>query len=504
MNKFGKILACTLGVVTVAGAVGTMCYYEIPAFKTTADKWLKRTEDKANIGLDVKDNTPTNPNEIIPITPEAFEATYKVVLPSDYLGGQVYAKKLTNGNLFISSSVATGLLYYDASANTTKQVYMEGSSWNYINELDNGDVFICSQSNQGLLIFKSEAKQAEMLTSAYQISRFFKLSSGNYALFCDAYKCLYIDAQTYKVETIWSKSSWSLENLIDLGSDKFLLATGNSNFGLDYYDHTTMSTAQKICDTVSYIKEIFRDDTQVVFMSNYTKLLSFKFEDLSVETLAEFTSIGSKIYDIKYYGNNILLLASGGMYRLDKTTYEVEKLCSLSNYSYSVDNIALKDGNQLITIKSSTSLDIYFLNITEFSVSKLGIMKGSEFFIHKYDNGDIFFGGLSLPNGYTEYSQYFSSTTNTLKNLWPYTNGFGYVLLPNDKILALTTNGSQGLYLFNPADCSYKVLCRFTSADGQGLIEQKDGTVLIETGEDIKYEYDYKTDTLRLVYVAEM
>lgn len=515
MNKFGKIVACTLGAVTVAGAVGAVCYNQIPAFKSTVNKAFKIGEDdKANIGLDVKDTTTSNPNEILPITPEEFKATYKIAVPSEFLGEYLYVKKLSTDNLLISSSVCTSILYYKKATNETKQIYLENKNWKYFEELDNGDVFIASsEDNSGLLVFNvADETVKKIYSSDYGMYSRYKLSTGNYYIGMNTYG-LFVDVSTYKVTSLGylispDKSYGS--TFIDLGNDAFLISFYRSKKKLYYYDYATMSEAKSLGDLCCI--ELFKDEERVVFLGSATTVYEFRLDDLSLTLLYTGETICSggdtwlfptRVYN---YGDNLLICGYGGFFKFDKTACEYSKVLDCySAYKYSFRD--LKNGHQIVYLQNTDYCLIFFFNTTTFEMTRLGSILCTSIYIEEFDNGDLFIGGIgvnsntSSSSGYLRYTYHFSNSTNTLKQLWYNGNGLGYIRLPNDKILALT---NQNLYLFNPADCSYTLLCKFDSSASLSLVEQEDGTVLIETGEDIKYEYDYKTDTLRLVYVASM
>lgn len=512
MNKGLKILTGTLAAVVGAGAVGTACYYNVPSFKSKVNSALnigkKTAEIKSGEMID-------NPNEVKPISPEQFKTQYKVDLPTSFLGGQLFVKQLSNNNLLISSDIATGLLMYDVATDNVSKIELAYSGFKYFTEYD--DLILFSSTEVSFFLNK-EDYSCKLLSIC--VRYFVRLSTGNFVVSVGSYLASYyfLNYSTLKVEKIWGSvnsahaSNFYSTYLTDLGNDKFLLSLNCSSSsgcskGLYYYDNTTMSVVEQIYSTGFEFVKLYEDDSRVILCSYDAGMFSFNKSDLSVTELITGTSYGH-LYYVYTQDNISLFISHWGVYRYDIENNVCEKVYADTLTSGKVNDIALDNGNKMVISYDDYETNIYLLDIESLSLNSLVRLKCGYPELVKFSNGDllIYLSQSAYAKNSTNVSWvsykvcYFSNSDNTLKQLWSSYYADSIALDNGQLLFASYYSDSWSLYLFNPEDQSYKMVLKLDDFDS--FEKQEDGTILINTGTGIDYEYDQLYESFRLVYNA--
>lgn len=496
MNKFGKIMAGTLSVVLGAGAVGGVCYSTIPSFKNKVNEIVRKdkikTNNKANISVDPPTDIaePSNPNEVKPITPEQFKSTYKVDLPSSFLGNYLYVKQLSNDNLLISSSVATSILFYNHETDKVKQIYLEKSSWQYYEEMDNGNVLIGGPVGI-LVMFDASNEQINCLFSSSGtgiFSRFTKLSTGNYAVIGGC--VLFFNPTTLKTERIVSNDC----DIIDCGNDRLIMRYTDR---LYYFDHLTMDEAARVGSVTNNYIYLLSQKEDIVWFVNNGGIYSFDFSTKTLNTIYSSSSLCNYLYDSYVKNDKVYFLTNKGCYSFNLTSNEVIILATYSASYYGYFARDYKNGNILCFCLTGNGYSLGLLDFTNESFSIIAEQLGSSYMrIEELSNGDFIMWSVPTSSSYY-YSYYFHYDECTVAKIasWGVRD---LIRLNNGKYLICTN--SPRLVMFDPEDQIVKDI--FYLNGFESFEKQEDGTILIKTGTGIDYEYDQLYETFRLVYTA--
>lgn len=504
MNKFGKIMAGTLSVVLGVGAVGGVCYSTIPSFKNKVNEIVRKdkiqTNNKANISVDPPTDItePDNPNEVKPITPEQFKSTYKVDLPSSFLGGYLYVKQLSNDNLLISSDIATGILFYNHETAKANKIELEYSGFKYYFEFEDYCVLSTTSSKIALVFNKTDFSVKTLCECS--LTDYKELSTGNFVFVGD--NLYFVNRATLKCEYISGvagSSNFSTKYILDMGNDEIYFSKTDSVGGIFYYDNKTMSTCQRLNNKGLYYT-LLKDETDRLIFVCSEGLVAVNKEDKTTEFIL--TQAFNKIYCVFTVGNISLFVASSGFYSYSIEENTVEKFSISENMNdYMLFNtFNLIDGSMLCFVWKGghSCLHPFLLDIATNSCSYLFQNSGTDFHFLELDNGDLF---IFPKSGSTSvgYCQYFTASDKTMKNLWNAYYG-DYIVLDNGQILVCSKYGDWELRLFNPEDQSSNLVLKLDNFES--FEKQEDGTILIKTGTGIDYEYDQLYETFRLVYTA--
>lgn len=494
MSKFSKILTCSLAGILAIGGVGTACYYKIPSFQTQVKKVLK-TNNKANIGIDNSKNDEgksDNPSEVKPITPEEFKKIYKIELPASFLGDLIFVKNLKNNDLLISSSVSTSILYFNHIEETTKQVTLENKNWRYFEELENGDCVILSYDGGVPLLFKAETKEIikfQNSLEAKKTKRIKLLKNGKVAVI-DYNNLKILNLENMTVEVIGNIGS-ERTNIIERDNGDLILYYSNIYlYKLNSNDLFTVNIG-------NYLLEHSLDfnDNKVLFSSYYYSIIF----DISTLTFKKLEDLKMSRPNLFYSTGNLYFFSDSGngIYKFDTTDESFSKISSLyirSGYENKVN--VLKNGNILYY-----GDNFFVFNIVDFSVNLLGQFNYRDFRFFEFENGDLFIYPKTIQQASgDEGCYYFKVKDNTLTKLTGYisfSNEFPDAFILSNNRVILKREDNQ-IYLFKQEDLSFVKL--LSLKEEVNLILQDDGTVFIETGEDINYEYNPETDTIKVVY----
>ena len=504
----GKKLA--IGIISTilsVGVIGGICYQDIPAFKTSVNSFF---ENASNISISIDKDTDDfkdNENEVKPITPEEFLKTYKFELPSTFLGGDLYVKKLTDNNLIISSSVSPGILICDTDTELINQIESQHSSWKFFKELSNGNCLISSSSkSSGLLLYNIQDNTVVDISInlnriGYNYDFYYQLANGDYFIFGDftdssgtSGSNLYLDSDNNITELDFGRKGSEL--IFELKNGNCLLtSTSTSSSGLYLYNAVD-KTFKSIYGGASW-KFIELSGKCLMSSTEVAGLYVYNIEDNSVSKLLE---DGKGYSYFKLEDGNALVASNVMTSIIYKFNVEDNSLTELySSGRYCSRYIQLSNGNVLIGSSyndySKSSWLLY--NSQGNSVTPLdSICYNAKYTV--FSNGDILFCASSSG---TAGIYLFSLESNTFINI--YTTGYNwkYVqeLANGDCLIGGAASG--GLLYYDSTTCKIRIL--LPSITVTAIIAQSDGTYLIETSDDFDYEYNPETDTIKLVYTVE-
>lgn len=509
MSKFFKVSALGLGAVMGLGAIGSACYQFVPGVKNKVDNVIHKN---ASVKIDKKDDTKIdNPSEVEPITPGEFKSKYKVEIPTSFTGDLLYVKQLKNNDLLISSEIATSILYYKKDSNTTSQVELSFSSWKYFEEMENGDVLIgSSKSDSGLIRFYHETGECKRIYNSYNFGSFVLLNSGKYLIKSLSYPLFLLTVETNKIEEIGSYSGSDIIGLIELSEDKFILSSGNNYY---YFNYSTMSKIKSLKGSVGgNLLKLYQDEEKLYFCSTYG-LFKFAFSTETIEEIGDYNlniKANSYYFDFHFINGTKRIWIMGDCgFSFDISDFSIEVFYSQKSYYKNSLLFDLENGNKLILLSTrSGSSGYYDYYLYDSSTNTLNLLRSQRsdskilsFSYEKFSNGILFLSSFSSSSGF--YPFWFDFSDNTLKEIKTseYSYGGYFTKLNNGKILICIQNSVYYLSLFNPVDQTFKTIAKLDKFEN--FEENEDGTVLIKTGQTIDYEYDYRTDTLRLVYTVE-
>ena len=219
MNTLGKIGIGALALTVGAGAVAGVWYYQVPSFRTKVDQAFNigSSANIGNINNDILDD-----DSIKPITPEEFKTKYKFDLPTTFLGGQIFVKVLSSGNLLVSSSVCTSILFCNAETEEVTQQYLGFSNWTTFKELKNGSCLISStETGSGLLLYNiSDNSIVQLSINGYNYTMFVETENKYIAFSNKVDYVLFYDMDSGELSSIKSRCIVTISPVFNFISTK--------------------------------------------------------------------------------------------------------------------------------------------------------------------------------------------------------------------------------------------------------------------------------------------
>ncbi|MBQ8430593.1 MAG: hypothetical protein IJX26_01445 [Clostridia bacterium] len=418
MNTLGKIGIGALALTVGAGAVAGVCYYQVPSFRTKVDQAFNigSSANIGNINNDILDD-----DSIKPITPEEFKTKYKFDLPTTFLGGQIFVKVLSSGNLLVSSSVCTSILFCNAETEEVTQQYFSFSNWTTFKELKNGSCLIsCTETGSGLLLYNiSDNSIVQLSINGYNYTMFVETENKYIAFSNKVDYVLFYDMDSGELSSIKSGVSG---NIIDV-------ALSTAGFIYIYSYHSS-----------SVVYSLFKLD-----------LNDFSVTRLNQNKEITDVSNASIIFSLTPLSNGNCLVHSGSSnVKLQVYNYQTDTLSSLGwGYNTVTNTYQLTENKYLIS--STSSVGLYLFNSEDNSLTEI-MSEGKDYKkIHQYKNGDMLFCG------YTGVLVYFKAETEEITVIGnilqsSISGGYRFKVLSNGNILFYSTSGSRKMSLFNYAE----------------------------------------------------
>lgn len=498
MNNFSKILTGTLCTVVGVGAVGTACYYTIPSFRTKLNNILK---DDNNLNVSIPSSPEEgsdNPDEVKPITPDEFKHIYKIALPNTFLGGDLYVKVLSNQNMIISSSIDTKILFYIADTEQTLERELDYSSWNVYCEIDDTTCLISSsKSNSGIYSLNISTGEVEKVYTQGNNFYFNKLKNNNYLINGTS------GLLGYKVdiESFIEISKTSFSSRYELINGNYLLSR-NASSSLYLLNYETFELSE--INDFGFTSVIYTYPNGDLLFSSSGKG-TYRF----VVTDSSFVNISDVAYtNLKYLtteNDDIIFYSTSGLLILDSINNDLTIPCS--------DNIAscipikLNNGNYLMYKHDTSSGNIYYLNISTYSMNSIGSVINAEVLV--LDTGDVFIypnENVTMNRHYLN-SYIFSIEDEELIKLSissssSYKHLSKVFKISNGNLLAVGSySGVDYLYYIDILTKTDKLL--YQTREGILDICEEEGVCIIYLNDIFDLEYNFETDTMSLIYIAE-
>lgn len=494
----------TIGILSTMvglGVAGGVCYNTVPAFKISINNILKNNDNKASISFDNPGNDNNDDGSIIPIKPGEFLRKYKYELPTSFLGGDMYVKVLSNNNLLVSSSIASGILLCDAQTESATIAFSTYSNWKYFHELDSGNYLISStDDSSGLVLYNITTNTIEPVFGDYQgYTQIQKSPTGKYILFSAGKALVSYDEDTNSSELLVNNNY--LYKFIVLENGNIVYSLSGSTYPGVYLKDISTGSNPRIHSGSSRCTLISLGNNNCLISgpsSSYPGLYLYTSEDNTVTQLLD-TDYNYHLYSCKLSDEIVFIGGySSGIYSFNISDNTLTQI-SDSGYRFNTF-VPLNNGDWIIY--SSDAYQFYIFNHEDNSFTLIPSAITGTIYTSELSNGDVIITCKYRANYTTNWKgiYLYSDSNKTLSQLY----GLDYywdVLQPlsNGNCLIGSTS-STNLLLYNATDGTVEILLKGITTSS--IEEQSDGTYLIKTN-DFDYEYDCDSDTIKLVYTVE-